>query len=160
MFPDEAKFLKYVNSLDELDKLSIFHIYWDYTIKEVLKKREKESYKKIEVYWFDRLFNASKQTDPMEKFRSNELLNVFCTNLKENNEWKKKWHHDMYFLDMHRGLPGKESDWRAYEHWKDGYYKETDLNKRQIEGSFERNIFKKQEDQFELWDKTNWWKKW
>ena len=159
MFPNEALFLNYVNRLDELDKLSIFNIYWDFTIKEVLENREKKRNKQIEVYWFERLFHASKQTDPMENFRSNELLNIFCTNLKENNEWKKRWHHDMYFLDMHRGRPGKESDWRAIEHWQDGYKREPDLKERQ-RGSFERNIFKKQEDSFELWDKTNWWKKW
>lgn len=159
MFPDKAKFLRYVNSLDDQDKLSIFNIYWDWTIKEVLDKREKERNKKIKKYWFNRLYHASKQTDPMENIRSNEYLDIFCTNIKENEKWKKRWHHDMYFLDMHRGVPGRESDWRAIEHWKEGHFREPDLNERQ-RGSFERNIFKKQEDQFELWDKTNWWRKW
>ena len=65
----------------------------------------------------------------------------------------------MYFLDMYRDLPGKESHWRGVEYCKEGYYREPDLNERE-KGSYEHNTFKKQEHQLELWDKTNWWKKW
>jgi len=36
------------------------------------------------------LQQTAQQKDPMENIRSNELLDVFCTNLKKNEKKKKK----------------------------------------------------------------------
>ena len=156
---NEIIFAQYVKRLTDQDKEAIFNIFWDWTITDVLKKREAKYNAQIEKHWFNELSHATQQTDVMENIRSNELLNVFCTNLKKNEKWKKRWHHDMYFLDMYRDLPGKESHWRGVEYCKEGYFREPDLNER-AKGSYEPNTFKKQEHQLELWDKTNWWKKW
>lgn len=158
-FSSDIVFKNYINRLNEEEKESIFNIYWDWTIQEVLKKREKERKKRIKKNWLSRLFYANQQKEYVEYFRSDEFLDIFCTNLESNEKWKKQWHNDLFFFEMDRGTTGKEARWRTLQYCKERYDKETDVIQKQ-RGAIEKNIFRKDETQLELWDKTNWWKKW
>jgi hypothetical protein len=160
-FKNEVVFLNYVKRLTEDEKLEFFNIYWDLTIKEVLKKREEERNKQIESYWFFRLSHAKNQTDHMEKLRCNEILDIFCTNLEKNEKWKKQWHKEFFFLDMQRGTLSKEANWRALKYWEDAYIRDPDLDESErLKGTIEKSIYVQEEPQLELWDRTNWWKRW
>lgn len=158
-FGSNVIFLNYIKRLNNEEKESIFNIYWDWTIKEVLEKREKEREERVEKNWLSRLLHVNQQKEYVEHFRSDEFLNIFCTNLVANEKWKKQWHNDLFFLEMDRGTTGKEARWRTFQYCQEGYDKETDLIQKQ-RGAIEKNIFRKEDTQVELWDKTNWWKKW
>lgn len=159
MFAHKIIFLNYINRLNEEEKLSIFHVYWDWTVQEILKKRENLRNQQIANRWAFLLKHASEQTDIDEIRRSNEILNIFHTNLEKNEKWKKQWHKDLYFLNINKHK-SKEANWKTQQFWKEMYDKELDPLEKEELGYTEINPYKKKDTEFELWDNTNWWKAW
>lgn len=126
----------------------------------MLENRENQKNNKIEERWYALLDHANKQIDIDDKRRSNEILHIFHTNLEKNQKWKKRWYSDLYFLKTYKSK-GNESNFKTQQMWNDIIATENDTEADVCElGVLEKNIFKDEEKQFELWNKTNWWKQW